>query len=275
MNKLNELIQACQQAHSEFMAWHEAEKRLLSCVSGQRLEELKQEILTQRELRRTLIAQGGAGGKEYRQLVASITALEGELSDLTMVAEELEQGAYARSCVGQDLWRKHRDQRAALFRYHSDHMIAQGQQELEEALAPVLPLLTRQIARLQDRVESDEYLLDRSVKDVRADLKRFEILEPVVISPIDAVLSNLKALLKPIAQNANPEFDLLAEAEIKRTPPPTLIRLDLVGSVSIRKKNHPSSPKPAPRPLSNVEQRERDNWSPDAMLTRSKNVRDA
>jgi uncharacterized protein YciI len=50
MNKLNEQIQACQQAHSEFMAWHEAEKRLLSCVSGQRLEELKQEILTQREL---------------------------------------------------------------------------------------------------------------------------------------------------------------------------------------------------------------------------------
>jgi hypothetical protein len=232
-------------------------------------------LLDHYKLRRTLIAQNGAGGKEYRQLVASITALEGELSDLTMVAEELEQGAYARSCVGQDLWRKHRDQRAALFRYHSDHMIAQGQQELEEALTPVLPLLTRQIARLLERVKSDEYLLDRSVEDIRADLKRMEILKPNVISPIDAVLSNLKARLKPIAQNTDPEFDPLAEAEIKRTPPPTLIRLDLVGSVSRRKKNHHSSPKPAPRPLSNADLRERDDWSPDAMLARSKNVRDA
>ncbi|MCZ4332272.1 hypothetical protein O4H51_05280 [Aeromonas hydrophila] len=143
MNNITDLVQAAQQAHHEYMGWHDGEHRLLTCISRPRIDEIKQDIQRGRELRRTAIAQGKTASKDYRQLSAHISSLESELADIEVVAEELEEGAFERSCSGQDLWGKHLKHRTRLANTYLDELIASDQDEAREALAPLLPLLAR------------------------------------------------------------------------------------------------------------------------------------
>lgn len=57
MNNITDLVQVAQQAHREYMGWHEGEHRLLTCISTTRIDEIKQDIQRGRELRRAAIAQ--------------------------------------------------------------------------------------------------------------------------------------------------------------------------------------------------------------------------
>ncbi|MGQ4690262.1 hypothetical protein ACUIHB_06800 [Aeromonas veronii] len=274
MHSITDLVQAAQQAHHEYMVWHEGEHRLLTCISTTRIDEIKQAIVHGRELRRTAIAQGKtAAEKEYRQLSAHISSLESELADMEVVAEELEEGAFERSCSGQALWGQHLKQRTSLAYSYLDGLIASDQHEAREALAPLLPLLGRLVARGMMKEAIGSFLRD----ETHTALPNLSSIEQEKILPLDIVKLLVTELLEPICRSAEPELDPMVMAEIKRIPPINLIRLDLVSSLSAKNKarklrdmrmDKMEDPKSA-------EQAKRDSWSPDAMLARSKNVRDA
>ncbi|MCZ4332271.1 hypothetical protein O4H51_05275 [Aeromonas hydrophila] len=102
------------------------------------------------------------------------------------------------------------------------------------------------------------------------------MVEPVKILPLDMVKALVTELVEPIWRDADPELDPMAMAEIKRIPPSNLIRLDLVGSPSAKRsasKQQAMRMEKMEAPKSAV-QAERDNWSPEAMLARSKNAQE-
>lgn len=274
MHSITDLVQATQQAHHEYMVWHEGEHRLLTCISTARIDEIKKAIMHGRELRRTAIAQGKtAAEKEYRQLSAHISSLESELADMEVVAEELEEGAFERSCSGQELWRQHLKQRSALAQTYLDELLASDLDEAREALAPLLPILARLVSRGRHKAAIGSFLQD----DTNTVFNPQGLIEPAEIPPLDMVKSLVAELLEPIWRDTDPELEPVVMEEIKRIPPTNLIRLDLVGSPSAKKS---ARAKQAVRmdqteePKSAV-QASRDNWSPDAMLARSKNLREA
>lgn len=272
MNNITDLVQAAQQAHHEYMGWHDGEHRLLTCISRPRIDEIKQDIQRGRELRRTAIAQGKTASKEYRQLSAHISSLESELADIEVVAEELEEGAFERSCSGQDLWCKHLKHRTRLANTYLDELIASDQDEAREALAPLLPLLARLVSRARQKEGINSFLRD----DTKTVFPNVSLVEPVKILPLDMVKALVTELVEPIWRDADPELDPMAMAEIKRIPPSNLIRLDLVGSPSaksIASKKQAMRMEKMEAPKSAV-QAERDNWSPEVMLARSKNAQE-
>ncbi|MDM5103260.1 hypothetical protein [Aeromonas salmonicida] len=268
MNNITDLVQAAQQAHHEYMAWHEGEQRLLTCISGPRIDEIKQEIQRGRELRRTAIAEGKTAGKEYRQLSAHVSSLESELADMDVVAEELEEGAFERSCSGQDLWGHHLKQRIHLANTYLEAQIASDKNEAMTALSPLLPLLARLVARSQQKAGIYSYLQNESVTY----LPDSSLIEPVKVRPLDVVTSLVTELLEPMWCEANPELDPVVMAEIKSIPPSNLIRGDLVGSPAARANNRTKQALRAQAAASpqSAKQARHDIWSPDAMLNRAK-----
>ncbi len=275
MHNITDLVQAAQQAHREYMGWHEGEHRLLTCISTTRIDEIKQDIQRGRELRQAAIAEGKTAGKEYRQLSAHISSLESELADMEVVAEELEEGAFVRSCSGQELWRQHLKQRSGLAGTYLDELIASDLDEARGALTPLLPMLARLVSRGRQKAAIGSFLKDDTNALVVP--PGLSDIEPAEILPLDMVKSLVAELLEPIWRDTDPELDPVVMEEIKRIPPSNLIRLDLVGSPSAKRSarakqalrmEHTEEPKSAV-------QAKRDNWSPDAMLARSKNLREA
>ncbi|MGY3926031.1 hypothetical protein [Aeromonas simiae] len=273
MNNITDLVQVAQQAHREYMGWHEGEHRLLTCISTTRIDEIKQDIQRGRELRRAAIAQGNTNKKEYRQLSTHISSLESELADMEVVAEELEGGAFERSCSGQALWRQHLKQRSALAQTYLDELIASDLDEAREALAPLLPMLARLVFRGKQKAAIGSFLQD----DTSTVFTPSGLIAPAEIHPLDMVKSLVVELLEPIWRDTDPELDPVVMDEIKRIPPSNLIRLDLVGSPSAKcsaRAKQAVRMDQTEEPKSAV-QASRDNWSPDAMLARSNNLREA
>ncbi|ABO91629.1 hypothetical protein WH06_22010 [Aeromonas salmonicida subsp. salmonicida] len=273
MHNITDLVQVAQQAHHEYMGWHDGEHRLLTCISRPHIEELKQEIQRGRELRRAAIAEGKTAGKEYRQLSAHISSLESELADMEVIAAELEDGAFERSCSGQELWGQHLKQRVNLANTYLDGLIASDQDEAREALVPLLPLLARLVSRGRQKAAISSFLQD----DTSTVFTPSSLIEPAEILPLDMVKSLVAELLEPIWRDTDPELDPVVMEEIKRIPPSNLIRLDLVGSPAAKNSARTKQAlrmEQTEEPKSAV-QASRDNWSPDAMLTRSKNLREA
>lgn len=272
MSNINDLQQATQAACTEFMNWHEAEHRLLSCVSGQRVKELNQEIARLRQTRRDAIANGQNSGKEYRQIITHLTTLESELVDLQIIAEELEQGALTRSLMGQQLWQQHLRQRQLLARDYLEGEIAQSQEEAREVLTPIIPQLARLVAREQARTKvasdlenlSQEHLPDMLFK------------EPQRESVLASVISLVTEQLTQAWRNTDPELDQETMSMIRYCPPSNLIRGDLVGTPAKRARNLrlQQMHKTASINRQTTATPDRDLWSADAMLTRSQHLRE-
>jgi len=242
MHNITDLVQAAQQAHREYMGWHEGEHRLLTCISTTRIDEIKQDIQRGRELR---------------------------------VAEELEEGAFVRSCSGQELWRQHLKQRSGLAGTYLDELIASDLDEARGALTPLLPMLARLVSRGRQKAAIGSFLKDDTNALVVP--PGLSDIEPAEILPLDMVKSLVAELLEPIWRDTDPELDPVVMEEIKRIPPSNLIRLDLVGSPSAKRSARAKQAlrmEQTEEPKSAV-QAKRDNWSPDAMLARSKNLREA
>jgi len=275
MHDITDLVLAVQQANHEFMAWHDKEHRLLTQISRPKLDALKQEILRGRALRRAAIAEGETAGKEYRQLSAHLSSLEGELSDLEVVAEELEADAFERSCSGQDLWRKHLKERARLANTYIGGLIAADQDEARTELTKLLPLLGRLVARGVLKQQLGQYMQDETQKILP---DRSGMIEKAPPHPLDIVSSLLSELLNPVWHETNPEVDPAIMTEIKNRPATNMIRGDLVGSdlkrQRTRKLKEASMTAPtSPFPMSD-EQIERARWTPEAMLDRRVHLRE-
>ncbi|AVP83147.1 hypothetical protein [Aeromonas hydrophila] len=272
MHNITNLVQAAQQAHLEYMGWHDGEHRLLTCISASRIDEIKQDIQRGRELRRTAIAQGKTSGKEYRQLSTHISSLESELADMAVVTEELEDGAFERSCSGQALWCHHLKERSALAQTYLDELIASDLDEARGALTPLLPMLARLVSRGRQKVAIGSFLKDDTNSLVVP--PGLSDIEPAEILPLDMVKSLVAELLEPIWRDTDPELDPVVMEEIKRIPPSNLIRLDLVGSPSAKRSARAKQAlrmEQTEEPKSAV-QAKRDNWSPEAMLNRAKQL---
>jgi len=278
MDNIRDLVQAAQQSHQEFMGWHDEEHRLMTCISAPHLDAIKQDIQQSRDLRRSMIAKGLTGDKEYKKLSAHLSSLEGELEDMKVVAQELEEGAFDRSLKGRELWQAHRARRADLARTYIDGVIAADLEEIRAALVPLLPLLARWVARGREQVAMNDrrhsYLVDRTDKVHFYD-GLTEALIPEPPKPLDMVNELIADLLNPLWPEASPELEPEVMAEAKRIPSTALIRLDLVDTPTAIHRGRVQrelAKQPAASPKSAV-QPERDNWSPEAMLRRAQNVR--
>lgn len=270
MDKITDLVLAAQQAHREYMSWHESESRLLTCISRTRTDEIKQDIKRSHELRRTMIAEGKMQEKEYRQLSQYISSLNGELADIEVVAEELEDGALDRNLKGSQLWSDHLARRAELAHTHLDEQIASDLEEARAALAPLMPMLARLVARGREKAAITEhraYLQDHTSNVYNPE----QLIAPATSRPLDMVNALVAELLEPIWPEADPELDPVVMAEAKRIPPSNLIRLDLVGSPAATV--HARKVQAARREQTEDVQASRDNWSPEAMLRRRENAR--
>ncbi|WP_421187270.1 hypothetical protein [Aeromonas enteropelogenes] len=270
MHNITDLVQSAQQAHREYMGWHDSEHRLLTCISASRIDEIEQDIQRGRELRRAAIAQGNTNKKEYRQLSTHISSLESELASMAVVTEELEDGAFERSCSGQALWRHHLKERSALAQTYLDELISSDLDEAREALAPILPMLARLVSRGKQKAAIGSFLQD----DTSTVFTPSGLIAPAEIHPLDMVKSLVVELLEPIWRDTDPELDPVVMDEIKRIPPSNLIRLDLVGSPSAKSSARAKQAlrqQKAEEPKSAV-QASRDNWSPEAMLNRAKQL---
>lgn len=276
MRNITDLVQSAQQAHREYMGWHDGEHRLLTCISTARRDEIKHEVQRLRELRRTVISQGHTNGKEYGKLTANISALEHELADMEVVAEELKDGAFERSLSGQALWGQHLKQRTSLANTYLDGLIASDLDQAREALAPLLPMLARLAARGSQKEAIGSFFQDDTrTKYPDSIFTTIGKIEPPEFNPLDMVTSLVAELLKPIWEDTDPELDPVVMEEIKRIPPSNLIRLDLVGSpAAIHGARSKRDLRMAPQeePASPVKAK-RDHWSPDGMLARGQNLR--
>lgn len=269
--KIQALKQATQAAFNESMAWHETEERLLTCISKSRAAELEQEIERLRVLRRTAIGAGQTSGKDYKQLSQLIATAQSERDDLDIVAQELEQGALDRAVVGQKLWRAHLGQRRELASNYLQWEINASRMEVRAALAPVLPLLTKLAAKIEQR----RTILSAQVDYSEGRQPDFSPVAPVSATSIGEVVAFLTALLPSNVSTVDAGFDQEIMTEIKQCPPGNLIRGDLVGSRAKKIQNlklQKMQREPKAKPTS-AKQRAEDNWSFESMQIRNQNVR--
>lgn len=278
-NQITELVQTTQSEYEKFMTWHASESRLFDSISYAQQDKIKAEIDHARALRREAIGRGERDSKDYKKLSLHIASLQSELEDMKQLSDELKQSDFDRAMAGKDLWTTHLASRQSLHQKFFNQQIADCREEVKAAASTVAPLLAKlfELEKIKERLK--ECLRDNLRTTTKFDgdpMVYMGIREPLPpLSLNDVLIPLMVEIVTPLVGKIDADLEPSVLTEIQRIPPIDLIDLNLVGSAA-RIHSQRVKRKLAEKENAVTEQQQRDrdfeNWAPEAMANRAKNI---